>query len=174
MQLLDYAKEKRAPETLIKRLLELYSSQTRIELVDAISLLQPSIGNLDEISRLLADLATRDGKQVELILTECQLREIIALENLSTKDKLKKLRLNLERLRYPERLKIFEALAVAQKEIVNEYGLKIEFPQDLEGTELNLELKIKSPEELITVAKQLELLGNASTIKKMFSLLRGV
>ena len=152
--------------------LETLSTSDSSAVAQLVSQLQPSANFLRDVLDLAEEISARDGKAPHDILSEPGVREII-LGELGRKDKQKRIRQYLESRRFPMRSKIAARLNMLQRVIQKNAGVRVEFPEDLEGDQLTCAISFRSADELSRVAEQLAGLKDATELKEMFSLLRG-
>ncbi|MCB0359432.1 MAG: hypothetical protein KDD44_07340, partial [Bdellovibrionales bacterium] len=89
------------------------------------------------------------------------------------KDKLSALRRTLERWRFPERARLESDLAAAVARILNDTGLRVSLPVNLEGDKLGVTISAASAQEFAEHAERLKRLSEHPDIARIYSLLQG-
>lgn len=170
-ELTEYLESRRIEGTLRDRLLEAEAAEAPL-LSTLILELRPSGNTLRELLRLLDEVAHRDKTQTSAILANAEIQEILSSQG-SRKEKQKRLRSALERLRYPALSDVYRSIESAQQELLREFGLRFETPEDLEGDQLTVTLSGRSGEEFKTLSEKLERAALHPAFENLLGLLVG-
>jgi hypothetical protein len=172
MTLDDYISEKRISGSLLERL-KMLNAEDAAVLLFVLEAANPSANTLRVMLTLVDEICLREKKKFSEVLGGSHCVKIRENEKLSRKEKQKRIRLELESLRYPETKKVKDELAQAQGQVCAECGLKLKLPQDLEGDTMSVELLGQNPEDFQRLAGKLKLLAEHPATARMFKLLRG-
>lgn len=140
------------------------------ELVNA---LDPSANTLRGILDRVREIGARDGKELREVLASPKISRILREEGLARKERQKKLRDALDAERFPERDKIQERLDECRRELTKACGAQVTLPDNLEGDEVTITLRVRSPEDLSERANRLERAAHHPLLDELFSVLRG-
>jgi len=135
--------------------------------------LKPSANQLKDFASLAREISKRDDSSIELELSVEEITETIQSQRLSRNDKLSNIRDILLKKRFPERARLEAKLKELQNEIRKKYGLRVEYPKDLEGSRLSLSLAGKSADDFADLARSLESLSKSDELREILSLLLG-
>lgn len=136
--------------------------------------LKLSANNLREFYQLTREICSREKISIAALLKEAKFAELLdSSSNLSPKDKLKKLKHELEARRFPETEMIKNKINQSLKEITKKYNLKLNPPEDLEGDIFSLNLNFNSKEQLKTLVTKLDSLSKDKCLEEVFSTLKG-
>ncbi|MBP9839340.1 MAG: hypothetical protein KBC84_11610 [Proteobacteria bacterium] len=169
----DYALVKGLESDLISQITSC-SKEDFSSLSHLISVINPSANSLRELFSLLKQISTRDKISLSQILSTSPLSNY--LENnskLSPKDKLKKIKQELQDLRYPESAKLKNDLHELSKTLLKSHGIKLHLPEQLEGDCLTLELSFSSENQLKEQTQKLSALSGDENLTKLFAMLKG-
>jgi hypothetical protein len=167
----DYIAEKRVDEKFALRLIEAPEPEQQA-LLALIAATNPSANTLRQFVRLAEEISLRDRVPLSSVLAETEIRSILA-EPTSRKERQKFVRLALERRRYPLMSGLYRRLESFQREVLEKWGLEVEFPQDLEGDEISLTVSFRSAEELAKYSASTGEFAQSSELDEMFKLLKG-
>ena len=172
LDLATFKKERRPDSELSARLDSLAAEYHQL-LGDILQGLRPSANNLREILRLSEEIAARDKLNLHSVFTLAGLDSILSNEKLSRADKTKKLKNELADLRYPERARMAARLRELQKELVKATGVRVKFPEDLEGDSLLIELRAKDTQQMRGHGESLSKTSEHPALREIFDILRG-
>lgn len=120
----------------------------------------------------LEDIASRRGSNLAQILASPPVRDVLE-RRLARNESIHALRQALRRLRYPQLASVEAQLRQLINELELPVGVKVEFPQDLEGEHLTVTLKAASAAELrARVASLVGAIG-LEQVDRVYALLEG-
>jgi hypothetical protein len=120
----------------------------------------------------LEDIAARRASGLVAVLGEPSLRQVLDGE-LGRNEAIKALKTALRRLRYPELGEAERRLAELVRGLALPAGVRVEFPENLEGEHLNVTLRARSAAELRAQARALSSASERPEIDEMFERLGG-
>ena len=118
----------------------------------------------------IEEIRARDGSRAYEILTQPGMQKARESQ-LSRNDKLKKCKEALRRLRYPRLSHLEDQLQAAAKALDLGQQVRIVFPPSLEGSDITIEIKVGSEEELAEVVHCLQQRLAAGKWHSLFELL---
>lgn len=121
----------------------------------------------------LEEIALRDGLSFRDILQGAALSRISSDPRLSRNDRLKRMKEELRRLRFPRLARLEEQIQERVRELKLGPRLQISFPPGLEGGELTVHIKAASCAELEKSARVLAESLEKKAMKEIFELLSG-
>jgi hypothetical protein len=172
MTLDDYISEKRISGSLLERL-KILEAEDTAALLFVLEAANPSANTLRVMLTLVDEICSREKKKFRDVLGSGGCVKIMENEKLSRKEKQKRIRLELEAIRYPETKKVRDKLTEAQEQVWAECGIKLELPQDLEGDSVSVDLSSQSPGDFRRLGEKLKLLAEHPATARVFKLLRG-
>ena len=132
--------------------------------------LQIGENHLRDLIDWLEEISLRDGTTPAEVLGRQEIRRVLA-RNLSRNDKLKEVKGELRKLRYPRLSQLEEQL----KEIVKKMDLgnrvQVTFPPFLEGDEVKVEVRARNAKELKESLERLLLRVEEGWVERLFALL---
>ena len=171
-ELRSYITERHISGTLCERL-ESLDSNSAAAVCQLLREVAPSANTLREYLRLLDEVALRDQSTIATLLGDRHLSDTLAEVGISRKEKQKKVRTHLERLRYPELSAIADRLEGCTKSLLQKTGVRVELPQDYEGDKVQVTLSARSPSEFVELAAKLSALAAEEQCSELFAILRG-
>jgi hypothetical protein len=120
----------------------------------------------------LEDIAVRRASDVARVLGDASLRDVLE-RDLGRSEALKALKLALRRLRYPELAETERRLAELARALELPAGVRVEFPENLEGEHLSVTLRARTAAELRAQARALAAASERREIDEMFERLGG-
>lgn len=120
----------------------------------------------------LEDIAVRRACSVAAVLGEPSLRQVLG-GDLGRNEAIKAVKAALRRLRYPELAESERRLAELARGLALPAGVRVEFPENLEGEHLCVTLRARSAAELRAQARALLLASERREIDEMFERLGG-
>jgi hypothetical protein len=121
----------------------------------------------------MEEIALRDGVSLCEILKGDSLLRISSDPRLSRNDKLKHMKEELRRLRFPRLARIEEEIRRRVHELKLSAQIQITVAPGLEGGGLTVQMKAGSYEELARLAKELGALPERKAMREIFDLLEG-
>lgn len=163
-----YVKEKRVDEKLSSQLHGLLKESPEL-LGILVEDLAPSANTMRQILECAAEIGQRDGSSISRVL-ENAMKDI---GGASRKEKQAELRRSLECLRYPIKTKVLEKAEELKRTLQGQYGVKVELPEDLEGDQVQVSLRIRSSEDLGNYLPRLARLAKDKNLDELFCLMLG-
>lgn len=171
-EICDYAKERGFHRQTLERWLNL-DQRDRDALAGLAFSLKVGENHLRDMMDWLEEIALRDRVTVTGILAGTAIEEIRTDPRLGRADKLKRIKEQLRRLRYPR-------LAGTEDEIRNRIRalklhpeIRLSVPPGLEGGRLHVEFTAASSAELTTLSRKLSEAAAARLVPEIFELLSG-
>lgn len=121
----------------------------------------------------LEEISLRDGMVVAEILQRDQIARITSDPRLGRNDKLKRLKDELHRLRFPRLARIEEEINRRVRDMKLKPQLLLTVPAGLEGGAVTVQMKASSYEELKRLAAELARVVDEKDMQEIFALLRG-
>ena len=121
----------------------------------------------------LEEIALRDGLSFRDVLNGAALARIWSDPRLSRNDKLKRMKEELRRLRFPRLAGLEEEIQRRVQELKLGPRIQISFPPGLEGGELTVQIKAASHETLQKLIEELAGALEKRAMKEIFALLKG-
>lgn len=169
----DYLRERQVEKGLSARLQALGPVE-RGFFERLVRLLRPSANFLRDVLDLVEQIAGKERVSVAVLAAELDRAAVLEETNrLAPKDRQRELKKILERRRFPETARIESALNERQRALVKDTGLRVQYPEDLEGDSLTLELHFSSVQELHAMSGAVERLATDPRLDEIFALLKG-
>ncbi|OGQ77664.1 MAG: hypothetical protein A3F90_16940 [Deltaproteobacteria bacterium RIFCSPLOWO2_12_FULL_60_19] len=121
----------------------------------------------------LEEIALRDGVSVAAILARDEMSRVVSDPRLGRNDKLKRLKDELRRLRFPRLAKIEEEIQRRVRAMKLDPGLSVNVPAGLEGGAVILKIQATSYDEARRLTARLGDVMERAEMKEIFSLLHG-
>jgi hypothetical protein len=143
------------------------------------SLLRLAIGlkigenHLRDVMDWLEEIALRDQSTIGEILVSKPITDIESDPRLGRADKLKRVKEELRRLRFPRLAQFEDSIRVRIQELKLHPEIHLTVPQGLEGGRLRVELSASTPEELKRLTRKLAEAAGTNTVREIFALLAG-
>lgn len=169
--ILAYARGKRFGEATIGRWLARGEAERDLLLAFA-ERLRLGENQFRDILDHAEDIAVRRASSVASVLGEPSLRRLLA-SDLGRNEAIKGVKTALRRLRYPELAESERQLAEMARGLALPAGVRVEFPENLEGEHLCVTLRARSAAELRAQARALLLASERREIDEMFERLGG-
>ena len=145
-------------------------SQALLELVRD---LRVGENHLRDFLDWLEEISLRDGVGFSQILGSEAITGIRSDPRLGRNDKLKRIKGEVRRLRFPRLAKVEGEIQRRIRAMKPGPGVRIEVPLNLEGGTVNVEMRASSHEELRRLAGELHQLLEQPEMKEIFDLLTG-
>lgn len=133
--------------------------------------LKPGENHFKDILDWLEEIALRDGVGIAALVRE-NLSRITSDPRLGRNDKLKRLKLELWRLRFPRLAHIEAEIGRRIREMKLPPGLSVAVPPDLEGGAVTIQMKAASEEEMVRLAEEAARAVETVAMSEIFALLR--
>ncbi len=121
----------------------------------------------------LEEVALRDGVSFRDVLNGAALSRISSDPRLGRNDKVKRMKEELRRLRFPRLARLEEDIQRRVQEMKLGPRIRISFPPGLEGGELTVQMKAASLETLQQLTEELAEALQKRAMKEIFALLSG-
>ena len=121
----------------------------------------------------LEEIALRDGLSFRDVLGSAALARISSDPRLGRSDKLKRMKEELRRLRFPRLARLEEESRKRVQEMKLSPRIQVSFPPGLEGGELSVQMKASSRAELEKSVRELAESLEKKAMKEIFELLNG-
>lgn len=129
--------------------------------------------HLKDILDWLEEIALRDGGAIAEILAREEFARIASDPRLGRNDKLKRLKDEIRRLRYPRLARIEDGIQRRVREMKLDPRLSLTVPAGLEGGGVTVNIRATACDDLERLAAQLVRAAETDAMKEIFSLLRG-
>ncbi|MFH0886863.1 MAG: hypothetical protein V1843_01720 [bacterium] len=116
--------------------------------------LNPSISYQREIEGLLFDISRRDNIAEQEILSRDEIQKIM-VKDIPRNQKIAEIKNALKKWRLPQLTEAQDNFDRETQKLKLPKNIKISPPQNFEGDHLNIEIRVKKPEDLSTAAKEL-------------------
>ncbi len=171
-QIREYAKGKGFhPQTLDRWLA--WDEQDRDGLWRLAYALKIGENHLRDLMDWLEEIALRDAVTIHEILTRGELNAVETDPRLGRADKLKRIKEQLRRLRFPRLTETEDALRARIQALRLHPAIRLSVPAGLERASLHVELDASSPHELRTLAAKLMDAADKEPARELFALLSG-
>ena len=145
----------------------------RQALWDLVQELKLGENHLRDFLDWLEEIALRDGGSLSAVLKGESLRRISSDPRLGRSDKLKRVKEELRRIRFPRLARMEEAIFRRIHDLKLKPQIQITVPPGLEGRVLTLQIKINSYEELKRSVDELGQALENEAMREIFALLEG-
>lgn len=169
----DYAKERGFSRQTLERWLKLTEAD-RQAFLDLVHELKLGENHLRDFLDWLEEIALRDGVSFREIFAGEALRKISSNPRLGRNDKLKQIKEELRRLRFPRLARTEEEIGKRLREMKFSPQIQITVPPGLEGGRLTVQMKASSYEQLERLVGELAQSLEKKTMKEIFALLGGL
>lgn len=166
----EYIQARRVSGELRERLLGIGPEDTAW-LSPMLVLLRPTANFLQDILSLMDEIAARD--RISLAQLAGELDALEPEQELGQKDRQRRLRRELERLRYPETARIEDELERCRREILADCGVRVQYPLDLEGDQLTCDLTFSSADGLREIGESLQAAARHPALHRIYDILKG-
>ena len=129
--------------------------------------------HLRDLMDWVEEIALRDQSTIEEILARKSITDIESDPRLGRADKLKRVKEELRRLRFPRLAQIEDSIRRRIQELKLHPEIRLTVPQGLEGGKLRVEFSASTPEELKNLTVKLAEVAGANSIREIFALLAG-
>lgn len=168
----QYAEEKNCHAATVERWLN-WSSPDKESLFDIARNLRMSENHLRDFMDWLEEISLRDGVAIRQILANRSIRDIETDPRLGRADKLKRIKDQVRRLRFPRLSEIEDRIRACIRELKLQPPLTLSVPPGLEGGRLHIGFHSSSPEELTGLLRQLAAAAKQPSMSEIFALLKG-
>src|SRR5262247_1511009 len=172
IQIRQYAKEKGFHPQTLDRWLG-WDQLARDTLFRLAVGLKVGENHLRDLMDWVEEIALRDQSTIAEILTRKSIVDIESDPRLGRADKLKRVKEELRRLRFPRLAHLEDSIRVRIQELKLHHEIRLTVPQGLEGGKLRVEFSASTPEELKKLTVKLAEATAANSIREIFALLAG-
>ncbi len=172
MEIRQYAKDKRFHPQTLERWLG-WDQPARAILFRLAVGLKLGENHLRDLMDWLEEIALRDQSAIEEILASKPITDIESAPRLGRADKLKQVKEELRRLRFPRLVRIEDSIRARIQELKLHPEIRLTVPPGLEGGRLRVELSVSTPEELKRLIGKLAEAADTITVREIFALLAG-
>jgi hypothetical protein len=167
-----YGKEKGFRPQTVDRWLKL-AEVDRKAILSLAQELRIGENHLRDVLDWLEEISLRDGASFAAILGEEPLPRILSDPRLGRNDKLKRLKDELRRLRFPRLARIEEEIHRRVRAMKLDPGLSVAVPAGLEGGAVTVKIEATSYDEARRLTARLGDVMERAEMKEIFSLLHG-
>jgi hypothetical protein len=172
MDIRQYAKDKGFHPKTLERWLG-WDQLARDALFRFVVGLKVGENHLRDLMDWLEEIALRDQSTIGDILASKPITDIESDPRLGRADKLKRVKEELRRLRFPRLAQIEESIRVRIQELKVHPEIRITVPRGLEGGRLRVELSASTAAELKKLTGKLAGAADTNTVREIFALLAG-
>ena len=172
MEIRQYAKEKGFHPQTLDRWLG-WDQLARDTLFRLAVGLRIGENHLRDVMDWVEEIALRDQSTIAEILARKPIVDIESDPRLGRADKLKRVKEELRRLRFPRLARIEDSIRRRIQELKLHPEIRLTVPQGLEGGQLRIEFSVSTPEELKKLTIQLAEAAGGNSIREIFALLAG-
>jgi hypothetical protein len=164
-----YAQEKRLHPQTVKRW-RAWEDRDQEVLWRLAKELQIGENHLHDLIDWLEEISLRDGETPAEILARQEVQRVLA-RNLPRNDKLKEVKSELRKLRYPRLFQLEEQLKETVKKMDLGRRVEVRFPPFLEGDEIRVEIRARNAAELKESIERLLEQMEEGWVERLFTLL---
>ena len=135
--------------------------------------LKISENHLRDLMDWLEEIALRDGGQIHAVLTSKSINDIETDPRLGRADRLKRVKEQVRRLRFPRLAETEDAIRAKIQELKLHPAIRLSVPAGLEGGQVRVEFVAASQDELRQLAMKLKEAAEKASMPKIFALLAG-
>jgi len=150
-----------------------FSADDREALLGLAQDLKPGENHFKDLLDWFEEIALRDGTSLARILSREELRSIATDPRLGRNDKIKRLKDEVRRLRFPRLARIEEEIQRRVRELKLKPQFQLTIPVGLEGGAVTIEMKAGSYDELKRLSAELARAVEAEEMREIFALMRG-
>jgi hypothetical protein len=168
----DYAAAKGFRAQTVERWLA-WNEADRERLFNLASALKVSENHLRDLMDWLEEISLRDGVSIEGILSRPDVVNIQTDPRLGRADRLKRLKEQVRRLRFPRLAETEDFLRLRIQELKLHPEVHMSVPAGLEGGKLHVEFDASSPDQLRTLATKIVEAAQKESAREIFVVLSG-
>ena len=171
-QIRDYAKEKGFHPQTLERWLG-WDERDREGLFRVAYTLKIGENHLRDLMDWLEEVALREPPGIHEILSRPDIHRIETDPRLGRADKLKRIKEQIRRLRFPRLVETEHAIRVRIQALGLHPAIRLSVPAGLEGGNLHVEFNAASPDELKKMSGKLADAADKAQVKEIFGFLIG-
>lgn len=168
----DYANARGFHSRTLERWLS-WQPADRAALADLVIGLKMGENHLRDMMEWLEEIALRDGTQICAILDGKTFAEIATSPRLGRGDKLKRIKEEVRRMRFPRLAQTEDAIRERIRALKLHPDIIVSAPPGLEGGRLQVEFQASARDELKRLASKLAQAADTETAGEIFALLAG-
>lgn len=172
MEIREYAKDKGFHPQTLERWLS-WDQPARDTLFRLAMGLKVGENHLRDLMDWLEEIALRDQSTIEEILAGKPITDIESDPRLGRADKLKRVKEELRRLRFPRLAQMEDSILARIRELKLHPEIRLTVPPGLEGGRLRVELSASTPEEFKRLTGKLAEAADTNNVREIFALLAG-
>ena len=150
-----------------------WSEQDREGLFRVAYALKVSENHLRDLLDWLEEISLRDQVGISDILSRDDIVNVQTDPRLGRADKLKRIKEEIRRLRFPRLAETEDVLRARIRELKLHPEIRLSVPAGLEGGQLRVEFSVSSPDGLKQLAARLVEAADKEIVKEIFALLSG-
>jgi len=168
----EYAQEKGFHPVTLQRWLG-WGAPDRHVFLDLAVATRASENHLRDLMDWLEEISLRDHVTITNILAENGIAKIVTDPRLGRADKLKRVKQQIRRLRFPRLSAIEDSIQAHIRELKLKAPVRLSVPAGLEGAKLYVEFEASTQAELLAAVRELAEAARHSSMDKIFALLSG-
>jgi hypothetical protein len=168
----QYAQEKGFRPVTLQRWLS-WDPPDRQGLLDLALATRASENHLRDLIEWLEEISLRDHVAITDALAIGPIAKIATDPRLGRADKLRQIKHQIRRLRFPRLSSIEDSIQARIRELQLKAPVRVSVPAGLEGAKLHVEFEASTQEEFLSAVRQLAEVTHHSSLDKIFALLRG-
>jgi hypothetical protein len=129
--------------------------------------------HLRDLMDWLEEIALRDQTKIAEVLARKSITEVESHPRLGRADKLKRIKEEIRRLRFPRLAQVEDSIRVRIRELKLHPQIRISVPPGLEGGRLQVEFSASSADDLLAVIAKLADAAGKDALREIFGLLGG-
>ena|SRR6516164_8042386 len=171
-QIRQYAESKEFHPQTLERWLD-WEQRDRDALFRLAISLKLGENHLRDLMDWLEEIALRDQSKIQEILTSKSITDVESDPRLGRADKLKRVKEEIRRLRFPRLVQTEDSIRVRIQELRLHPEIRLMVPQGLEGGRLQIALSASSHDELKRLTVKLANAADKDIMREIFGLLTG-
>jgi hypothetical protein len=171
-QIRHYAQEKGFRPVTLQRWLS-WAEADRGALFELAVTTKPNESHLRDLMDWLEEISLRDEVAIKNILAKGPIAKIETDPRLGRADKLKRIKHQIRRLRFPRLSEIEDSIQACIRELKLKAPIRLSVPAGLEGAKLHVEFEASTQAELLSAIRVLAEAAQGSSMNKIFALLHG-
>ena len=173
IEIRKFAEQKGLHPRTVERWLA-YDTNDRSAVYRVVLSLKPSENHLRDIMDWLEEIALRDRCSLVSVLGEKSIEDLITHPRLGRGDKLRKVKDEIRRRRFPRLAHIEDSIHASIKELKLAPEIKVSLPAGLEGGCLTVQFTAADRQEFCRLVERLADAANAAPMARVFDRLAGM
>jgi hypothetical protein len=171
-QIRQYAQEKGFHPVTLQRWLS-WAAPDRQGLLDLALATRASENHVRDLIEWLEEISLRDHVAITDILAKDPIARIATDPRLGRVDKLRQIKQQMRRLRFPRLSAIEDSIHSRIRELKLKAPVRLSVPAGLEGAKLHVEFDASTQEEFLSAVRELAEARHHPSMDRIFALLRG-